>query len=477
MKNGLILLIAFLMIACMGKSRKMTLEGDITQDVAFNPQGLVFADKIVNSGDVTPASGVKYKGVRKADPSDPPVVFDFTTSVPEKKFDLSSYCSEVEYIKLGHPMAGEGVGFIGGKDVRIIYPSGSGMQTDFISKVFITGEYIVAGDPYGGYHCYDASGKYVYTLYVPEKLPDYGEHIITVRKDTTAMELATLSVHNDMALILSAKGWNKRFGELNCHNFKDRSVYVRPYSERGGQPFVYDSAVFITYSYHPVWASPVFISSLDMKTGDTLSVFKNYNPKPLTDQYLYVESPDNSMLGYYNGKLSVRQAYSDTVYRVETPSVLEPAYVMNFGDKRMNIQTDYYGDRSGRLIPVKWLETDKFVYIGYTEGENTEANRQEGKVKFFNCYYDKADKKLYRMPGNEAFDKMLFESSSVNAIPVLADNARYACGKVYTVYSKSKLESVIDSENFARLPKAQQKKLRSLYEDLGSGELLLVVFK
>jgi hypothetical protein len=217
------------------------------------------------------------------------------------------------------------------------------------------------------------------------------------------------------------------------------------------------------------------IDVLDYK-GDTLSVFRNYNPFPEPKKSGYT-NPDKAFIYYLDNKLNIRQPYNDTIYRVVSEQKLQPAYVMNFGKQRLDIQTALYGNKAGKLIPYTWLEAKDFVLITYTENYDCPNNRNNGSVKFYYSYYDKKDGRLYQLPSGGFPEEYLIKNSIEGAIPVIGDLAKTDSKSLSVAYTKAQLGNIIKSKNFKSLSQEQQSNLQSQYDGLSQQEMLVMILE
>ena len=477
MKNIIIILMAFMLVACIGKTRKMTLEGDVNDDVVFVPKGLVMPET-VGSGELSPSNGIRYKGTRSVDPANPPVKLELAAAPADKMLDLADFYTGVEYVKLKHPLSADGVGFMDDKELRLISNGRSSVSASFSSGGYAAGNYLIAGDKYGGYHCYDLSGKYIYSLAIPGRLPEKDETNPNRFRvyEAPFKTLQEINVNGDLCMLTIFGEGTSQNMSLEFHDIPSRKAFTRPYTYTGFVPIPYNSETFFSLYTNPLRTGQPFSFSFGIKSGDTLSRFVSHNPVP-TSQGSGYSSPDLGSRTYYGGTLYLRQVYNDTVYRVTSPERLVPAYTLDLGVNRINVATDLYGDKEGKLIPGLWLETGKFVYASHTENENTETTRKDGSVKFFHSYYDKTGKKLYRIPAFGTPQDLLLKSGNDNIIPVPAAAARCGDNSLSVFYTKSRLKGIIDGEGFSSLSKVQQDRVNSLYGDLADDELLVMVLK
>jgi hypothetical protein len=211
--------------------------------------------------------------------------------------------------------------------------------------------------------------------------------------------------------------------------------------------------------------------------GDTLCRFANYNPKPESIPQKALNNPDRQYLYYCDGTLTIRQAYNDTVYRMKSPSELQPAYVLNFGAQKLDIPTAINGNLAGKLILYDWIETKDFVFSIHTENYDCPANRKSGAVKFFYFCYDKKSKQLYRISEKGYPEDYWISNSLENSIPFVAENIQSESTSLCMAYTRWQLEKIMKHKNFTSLPATQQEKTKELYDDLADGELWVMILE
>jgi hypothetical protein len=218
-----------------------------------------------------------------------------------------------------------------------------------------------------------------------------------------------------------------------------------------------------------------FMHSFDIK-GDTLCRFVDANPRPERRNQRYF-SPDAFRTYIYNDELTFREHYSDTIFRMTSPSELKPAYVMNFGKYKLHIDSAFYGDKKGRHLPNKFLEAQDFVFIANTEDMDIPYTRNNGLVKYFYYFCDKIKKKLYKIPV-QIFPEEYWINNPVNeGIPMCLNLVKADEKAMYAGYTKSWLESLMKHKDFSSFPKNQQDKVKSSYNDLETDELLVMILE
>ena len=468
------ILITSVIVGCSGPKKqvlgsKEEVEAEIPS-IKLNYETVLVMDTVIPKN-----PGIKDKEVRKINPSNPPVKLNLVAKPEEKELKLSDFYSKVKYIKLKHPLTDQGKAFLGNVNLSIKYEQGSSSGRGYNSSVFLTSKNIIAGDNYFGYHCYDQDGNFIYTIAVMSELPVYRKitNEVTVSVKPELRMINAFSIQDDNCLIYTSQN-NK--SQLNFHNITEKKTYLsRPYYS-GGSPYLVNKETYISYLYNVRAASRMpFMLSFDIK-GDTLSSFMNYNSlvEPKNAQ---ATNPDAGNIYYFNNTLTLRQAYNDTIYRFTSPNELTAAYILNSSSQKLDLNTALYGDKTDKIIPNRWLETDKFAFIVHTQNNDTPNNRGNNTVKFFYSFYDKKESKFFRIPTDVYPDDFLITNDIKDGIPLSISQAKENGGRLYSGYSKAQLEDLTKHKNFSSLPSGQQAKVKSLLSELADGEMLLMILE
>ena len=468
-----IILLTSAIAGCSG-SKKQVLDPKAEGDDEKNAVKLNYETALVMDT-VIPNPGIKFNEVRKINSSNPPVKLNLAVKPEEKELNLADYYSTVRYVKLKHPFADQDRAFLGNANITISYEQG-GMSSSrgMNSSVFLTSNNIIAGDNYFGYHCYDQEGNFIYTIAAMNELPEYNKrkNEVSFEQNSGMKMIYSFSIFDDNCLIYSAQG---RKPNLDFHNITAKKTYLsRPYY--GGRPLQINQETFISFQYNVRATSPMpFMYSFEIK-GDTLCRFMNYNSLPEPKNSANT-NPDAGNFYYYNNILSIRQAYNDTIYRFTSPSELTAAYIFDLGSQKLDLNTALFGDKTGKIIPTKWIETDKFAFIAHTENNDVPNNRNNNSVKFFYSYYDKNDGKMYRIPSDVIPEDFIIPNDIKEGMPLSTYQAQVVGGKLYAGYTKAQLESITNNKSFPSLSSGQQEKVKSWLNELAEGEMLLMILE
>lgn len=402
------------------------------------------ADKEQDSSDtatyVVPA-GIKYAELRAVDPANPPVVLDVADrNLNIRKFDLSDYYTQVRYIKLKHP-AKEGY-FLVDTKYHVTQEQGSSSGTLQSNITFMGKDSIIAGDVFFGYHSYDMEGNFLHTLNTFDFPKNY---------DASKNEIS-----------------------YNESDFK--KAIGGGATKKNNNRFSVDDETMASYVYNRTdTTSNDFLFTFSLK-GDTLCRFANYNPKPdKTGQP--ISGGPQARIYVYEGKITIRQEMNDTVYRLNTPNRLLPAYVLNMGAYKLDISLA--DDFSNKFFLDKWRETDKYVLFTYNQNYDSHNNREKGLVRFFYSYYDKNSRQFYHFCEGTTTpeQEFLIENSIPDALPFMLSYTIMGEGFLIAYYSKARLEKIITNKDFASLSPELQNKLKTTHNDLAENEVLIMTLR
>jgi len=439
-----IFLLIFLIITACGKSKRPGLSDSelFAQKETADTVRQTSKDSITEDYVVPP--GIKYAESRAIDLANPPVVLDIANrKLNIRKFNLSDYYTKVRYIKIKHPMPPAEGNFLFDVDYYVTMKQGAMSGSGLSSRFSFKKDSIIAGDVFFGYYSYDNEGNFLHTIktYDFPKTYDASQNKISYNQDD----------------------------------------YIRAVSEgstrKNNNRIKVDDKTMASYVYNPFDTLKRFLFTFDIK-GDTLCRFQNYNFVPEMKKNAYVAPPSPNIY-YYNGQLTVNQSLNDTVYRVVSPNRLIPAYVLNYGPYRLDVQTAFYGDQSQKLRLNTWREDKQYILFTYTQNYDCLNNRRNGSVKFFYAYYDKKSRQLYHFSEGTTIPKEEFfiENSVPDALPFILSYSEISDNQLRVYYSKKRLEEIIKNKGFASLSPEQQSKIKTMQNDLGESEVLIMILE
>ena len=159
----------FFLVGCTGKGKKQTLEDTSENNVKL--EELYSAELTLDT--IIPNPGIKYPEKRGVDPQNPPIVINLENKAENGELDVSQFYTQVEYVKIEHPLAEKGIAFLGNSTYQVMYDRGASSGRGANSRVYLTEDKLIAGDNFFGYYCFDMQGNYMYTLAAKKELPEF----------------------------------------------------------------------------------------------------------------------------------------------------------------------------------------------------------------------------------------------------------------------------------------------------------------
>lgn len=468
-KLSYIVIMSMLLAAC-GGNKKQALEAEVKDEKEVNIPSLLVVDT------VRPKPGIKYKEIRKVDITAPPITLKLEEPQENKEFDLADYYSSVKYIMLDFPHKDVFYGYLGNTSVHISFEKGAMSIGNFNSDIILVDNGFIAGDYFLGYYHYSENGDFLKDIFKPAVYPHFSE-------DNNKIELAR-NAESDYLF-----GKAQTFGDMFIFSeIKNKKAYTSYYSisqneifylsyMRFGSPIPISQNEMVTFRYNPTTTKQESMAYSFSIKGDTLCDIANHNPllkKELKSAYT---NPENINLFYFGGKLNFRQPYNDTIFSFKSSYELNPRYVLSYATHKPTIDLALTGNKAGKYFIYNIKESEGFLYITYTSDYDSHNNRKSGSVKFYYSIYDKKDKKLYRIAENVFPEDFVVKNSIQDGIPVSLAQLKTYENKLYTSYTKGQLKKIIESENITGYPSEQQEKIKSLYDRLASGGLLVMIFE
>jgi hypothetical protein len=423
--------------------------------------------------------GIKFTESRAVDPANPPVVIDIANrSLNIKPFDLSDYYTQVRYIKLKDPKPANEGNFSFEINPGIYFESHEMWMMPLLGRpqFKFTDDYIVAGNAHFGIHCYDKQGTFLYTIESNEfpKEYDVAKNMISYAAKDLKGFYGKITANENICLY-SIRENNKSLLCLFDLTLGKR-ITTRPFGQ--GRALISDNSSTANYVYEMTdTVTRNFLFTFDIK-GDTLCRFPNYNPLPELKNTNLSSLPIPDIY-YYDKQLTLRQSMNDTVYRMTAPNRLVPAFVLNFGPYRTDVQTYLYGNQSEKLLPNKWKETEWYILFTYTQNRNTQINRRDGSVKFFYSYYDKRNRQFHHIAEASAMpdDQFLIKNPIPDSLPFMLSYIDMEDSQFRVFYSKKRLEEIVNHKEFASLSTDQQNMLKMMQNELEDNEILIMILE
>ena len=427
---------------------------------------------ILSDTGYVPPAGARHTEIRSVDLADPPAIIDIAGNLENKKeFKLSDFASSVRYIYLQQP---------------------PDTKSTSISDVASDDKHIFVNTSEGLF-CYSDEGQYLYTVCVNElETSSLGARVVrgiygnidllngslmyrslhwpSLDEGITDMQLNVCDVNELDARML----FNIQSRELKNSNLQPKyQRRVDPKNSAGTTRFLLmdDLSLFNSNSLTGV---AIY--------GDTLCQFNDYD-QPTTIVRVSVRPQIYRM----DGHVMLRQGYNDTVFRVMPPNRLTPAYVMQWGEYKPDINQYAAGsDLEEKLVLQEWIETPRHIFIEYTEGRSYPARWRQGKVKFHWAIYDKTAKTLTHhlvSPIPAMREANVGTMTSPVPLPAMFENDIEPVGmpfwpkgvnhkdEMYMTFSREQIKSYIATGKF------QNDKLQAIFDNMPDDGFYLMMVK
>ena len=213
-------------------------------------------------------------------------------------------------------------------------------------------------------------------------------------------------------------------------------------------------------------------------SGDTICQFTDFDRVVNFKQAQY-KYPIEFTSYYYDGLLTIKQEFNDTVFRLIPPNRLLPAYIIDFGEFKVDYMSglDPNSDISEKFMLNSMYETSDFILIRYTQNNDSPDNRNKNSVKFFNVLFDKKQLKLYHQKGFSKEPEGIINDID-GGMPFWPDYITPQ-GEMIKLVSGQILRDYINSSRFkeSTISEGNRKKLISIGEELKPSDMVVICVK
>jgi hypothetical protein len=410
-----ILMLIFVINSSCHRNRLKTNEKDLAKEILIKEKEKVEAERIAREKESEtkksfPGSLLK-KEIRSVDPQSPPVRIDIPgTRNNIREFKLSDIASSVRYIKLQTP-----------PDTLLLYDHFF-YRPELMSTIRSDGEQIIFQGLFGLTR-FNMMGEFQETTWKNETgIKFYGKGVMFGGQDFFGvLPHIPVSILDGNLFYNFQDGPGEKGQVLKYKLSSEKNISVEHQREAPGSGQILGDTVLNIKKLLGEGFSQIYGTGPDTWTGinnawnagksgsslvtfnekgDTICRFSDYDRIVNFSRPNYRQAADLASY-YYNGLLTVKQEYNDTVFRLIPPDRLLPAYIISFGENKVKymdgLNPDF--DLSGKYMLNSLQETSDFLIIRYTQNNDSPNNRKKNAVKFFNVLFNKKDAKLYHQPG------------------------------------------------------------------------------
>jgi hypothetical protein len=489
----LLLSLMFLPILSCHNNRLKTNEKELAKEILIREKGNVETERIAREKESDTKKSfqgsLRKKEIRSADPQSPPIRIDIPgTQNNIRKFKLSDIASSIRYVKLQTP-----------PDTLLLYDHFF-YRPDLESIIRSDGEQIIFQGLFGLTR-FNMQGEYQETIWKNET----GIRLIGKGAMFGGQDFFGVLPHIPVSLLDGTLLYNfqdgpGKKGQIMKYKFNaDKNVSVRPQGEVPGSGLIQGDTVFNIKKHwtegftrivgigSDTWAgvnnewnagrSGTLLVTFNDK-GDTICQFSDY------DRIVNFNAPQSRRaveLGSFsfNGLLTLKQEYNDTIFRLIDPDRLLPVYVIDFGEFTVNYMDGLNAnfDLSDKYMLNSMFETNDFLLLRYTQNSDSPNNRKKNAVKFYNTFYNKKDGKLYHQPGFTLLPKGLFNDLD-GGIPFWPDFITPQ-GEMMKLVSGRAIKDYVNSEEFrtADISQENRRKQISMASNLSATDMVIVIVK
>ena len=439
-------------------------------------------------GSVT-SEKIRQKEIRSVDRLNPPIHIDIPGNLNNtRELRLSDIASSVRYVKLEDPPD------------TILLSDPFFYRNSLISSIQSEDDRIVFQGLYG-VTIFDFTGKYIETLW------KNGPGITLYRGNPgwnfyefIGIDPSTpVSLFGDEICYAFTNGPEKTSMVMKYNLPGGKSIGTNSLEELPGQGNILGDTLFSTNKFTSDRFERIFITGSNSWTGinnkwnsgKSGSLMVTYSNKGdsicnFTDNEHIVNFTKSTyrcpvdMVSYqYKGLLTLKPEYNDTVFRLTGPNRILPAYILDFGEYKINFREglDPDLDLSQKLILKSLHETDNYLLIRYTQNQASPNNVRKNSVKFYNALFDKEKRKLIHQSGFTLLPEGITNNIDCG-IPFWPEFITHQ-GEMMKLVSGKNIKDYINSEAFTKglATSEQRKKQISLANGLKDRDMIVMIVK
>ena len=153
--------------------------------------------------------------------------------------------------------------------------------------------------------------------------------------------------------------------------------------------------------FYPKWGSGATGTLMVnySEKGDTLCVFSD-NDRIVNFNSEMFRGAEEAIHYYYNGVLTFKAAYNDTLFRVVSSNRMLPVYVINFGSYKPSHMEGLNPkfDLTDKFLCRSINETEDWIFFAYTQNLASPANLKNNTVELYYTLFDKKNSTLLHHP-------------------------------------------------------------------------------
>jgi hypothetical protein len=425
MKSPLILMLMgatmFFSYSCR-HNRLKTNEKELAEEILFSEKtkGVKEKNNLNNDPDnygKKSSYGLRKKENRLPDPQNPPLRIDIPGTInSSRELQLSDVASEIKYVKLETP-----------PDTILLYDHFF-YRDELMSTIRSDDEQIIFQGLYGVIR-YNMQGIYQETIWENKtginfygKMVSYGGNDFFGVPPHIPVDLINGDIYYEFHDGPAGTGQVMRYRPGTGKNMPVQSQAEMPGQQNipgdtlitsGNFPIDQPERIFgigtdswagINSKWNSGKSGTMLITYNN--SGDTICKFTDYERIVDFTKSMY-RSPVDLISYQSEGLLTIKPEYNDTVFRLIEPERLLPVYVISFGELTVSFRDglDPDFDLSQKLMLKSLHETPNFLFIRYTQNNDSPDNVKKNAVRFYNVLFDKKWGKMLHQPGYSLLSK------------------------------------------------------------------------
>ena len=490
----LIFLMLLIIISCH-HNRLKTNENELAKQIIIQVNAKKEAERTAlekgsSETKTKPIVSFRKKEIRSVDPQRPPVKIDIMGTINNtRKLKLSDVASSIRYVKLQTP-----------PDTLLLYDLFF-YRPDLDSKVRSDGQQIIFEGLFGLTR-YNMQGKYEETIWKNKTgIRFYGKGMASYGgKDFFGVPFHIPVSFSKGNLYFTFHDGPTGNGQVMKYKpGTDKKLIIQSQPETPGHSHIPGDTLFnknqfsedrfsCIYGIGPdSWAgvnnkwnagrSGALLVAYNDK-GDTLCKFTDYE-RIVNFSFAQTRTAIELETYSYNGQVTLKQEYNDTVFRLIPPDRLLPAFIIDFGEYKFNamngLNVDF--DLSNKYMLNSLHETNDYLFIRYTQNYDCLNTRKKNAVKFYNALFNKKEGKLYHQPGSTLLPEGL-ENDLDGGIPFWPEFITPQ-GEMMKLVSGRVLKDFINSDEFRKSSISEEKKQKQILmaSGLRPTDMIVVIVK
>jgi hypothetical protein len=206
--------------------------------------------------------------------------------------------------------------------------------------------------------------------------------------------------------------------------------------------------------------------------GDTLCKFANH--VRLDANVRSFANSDMSFFYRLDGKLFFRQAYCDTIFRVQSANRIVPVYRFDFGALRVSLEEGVTAKTQGKLLPWKCIAFKNAIILIFTQGRDCPNCRKAGDVTFHALLFDRKTGHSTAIDMKSLYpEDALIENDIDGGLPVPLNTINTQNEKIIASFTKGQIEEILKN-NAGNITAETVSKLKTQADLLKPNEMLVM---